>query len=96
MVIDPFPSAVFEKFGEDTSLSLVQTALNEFGAEVEINNKHLKFYRQMGIDTEIQIRYGYNVQALEKYVNTLLNTLERKFNQMVIKDKLYVMTENAV
>lgn len=69
-VVDSFANAVFEKFGEDTSLALVQTALNVFGAEVSINNKHLTFKRQIGTDTEIQIRYGYNVQVLEKYVNT--------------------------
>ncbi|MFJ7736393.1 phage tail protein [Lysinibacillus sp. NPDC097287] len=69
-VIDSFSSAIFEKFGEDNSLSLVQKALNVFGAEVQINNKHLKLYRQIGTDTEIQIRYGYNIKTLEKYVNT--------------------------
>lgn len=69
-VIDSFPNAVFEKFGEDNSLSLVQKALNVFGAEVQINNEHLKLYRQIGTETEIQIRYGYNIKTLEKYVNT--------------------------
>lgn len=69
-VIDSFGNVSFEKFGEDNSLSLVQTVLNTFGAEIKLDNKHLSFYRQIGIDTEVQIRYGYNIKWLEKNVNT--------------------------
>ena len=95
-VIDPFPSAVFEKFGEDNSLSLVQKALNTFGAEVKINNKHLKFYRQIGTDTEIQIRYGYNIKTLEKYVNTNnLSTRIRGFGKKN-EDDSYVVTAEYI
>ncbi len=91
-VIDSFSSAIFEKFGEDNALSLVQKALNVFGAEVQINNKHLKFYRQIGTDTEIQIRYGYNIKTLEKYVNTNnLSTLIRGFGKKN-EDGSYVVT----
>lgn len=91
-VIDSFSSAIFEKFGEDNALSLVQKALNVFGAEVKINNKHLKFYRQIGTETEIQIRYGYNVKTLEKYVNTNnLSTRIRGFGKKN-EDGSYVVT----
>ena len=91
-VIDSFSSAIFEKFGEDNSLSLVQKALNVFGAEVQINNKHLKFYRQIGTDTETQIRYGYNVKTLERYVNTNnLSTRIRGFGKKN-EDDSYVVT----
>lgn len=69
-IVDSFSNATFEKFGEDNSLSLIQKALNTFGAEVKINNKRLRFYRQIGTDTEVQIRYGYNVKTLERYENT--------------------------
>lgn len=95
-VIDSFSSAVFEKFGEDNSLSLVQKALNVFGAEVQINNKHLKFYRQIGTDTETQIRYRYNVKALEKYVNTNnLSTRIRGFGKKN-EDDSYVVTAEYI
>lgn len=95
-VIDSFSSAVFEKFGEDNSLSLVQKALNVFGAEVQINNKHLKFYRQIGTDTEIQIRYGYNIKTLEKYVNTNnLSTRIRGFGKKN-EDGSYVVTAEYI
>ncbi|MBU5254192.1 phage tail protein [Lysinibacillus capsici] len=95
-VIDSFPSSIFEKFGEDNSLSLVQKALDVFGAEVQINNKHLKFYRQIGTDTEIQIRYGYNIKTLEKYVNTNnLSTRIRGFGKKN-EDGSYVVTAEYI
>lgn len=95
-VIDSFSSAIFEKFGEDNSLSLVQKALNVFGAEVQINNKHLKFYRQIGTDTETQIRYGYNVKTLERYVNTNnLSTRIRGFGKKN-EDGSYVVTAEYI
>lgn len=95
-VIDSFPSAVFEKFGEDNSLSLVQKVLNVFGAEVQLNNKHLKFYRQIGTDTEIQVRYGYNVKTLEKYVNTNnLSTRIRGFGKKN-EDGSYLVTAEYI
>lgn len=95
-VIDSFASAVFEKFGEDNSLSLVQKALNVFGAEVQINNRHLKFYRQIGTDTEIQIRYGYNIKTLEKYVNT--NNLSTRIRGYGKKDEdgNYIVTAEYI
>lgn len=95
-VIDSFPSSVFEKFGEDNSLSLVQKVLNVFGAEVQINNKHLKFYRQIGTDTDIQIRYNYNVKTLEKYVNT--NNLSTRIRGFGKKDENenYIVTAEYI
>lgn len=95
-IIDSFSSAVFEKFGEDNSLSLLQKALNVFGAEVQINNKHLKFYRQIGTDTEIQIRYGYNIKTLEKYVNT--NNLSTRIRGYGKKDEdgNYIVTAEYI
>lgn len=95
-IIDSFPSSVFEKFGEDNSLSLVQKALNVFGAEVQINNKHLKFYRQIGTDTDTQIRYNYNVKTLEKYVNT--NNLSTRIRGFGKKDENenYIVTAEYI
>ncbi|WP_445479176.1 phage tail protein [Lysinibacillus irui] len=95
-IVDSFSSAVFEKFGEDNSLSLVQKALDVFGAEVQINNKHLKFYRQIGTETEIQMRYRYNIKTLEKYVNTNnLSTRIRGFGKKN-EDGSYVVTAEYI
>lgn len=69
-VIDSFPSVEFENYGNDNPLSLIQTALNRFAAEVEINGKHLKFYRQIGRKTDIQFRYKHNIKTIEKYVDS--------------------------
>lgn len=93
-IVDSFSNATFEKFGEDNSLSLVQQALNAFGAEVKINNKHLRFYRQIGIDTEVQIRYGHNVKTLEKYENTNdLSTYIRGYGKKDEEGNYAVMAE---
>lgn len=69
-VIDSFPSVTFENFGNDNSLSLIQLCLNRFGAEIEIDGKHLTFKRQIGRNTDIQFRYKHNIKTLEKYVDT--------------------------
>lgn len=69
-VIDAFGTRYFEKFGDDNSLSLIQLALNTFGAEVELDNKHLTIKAQAGRDTDIQFRFKHNVKTIEKYVNT--------------------------
>ncbi|WP_052343840.1 phage tail protein [Bacillus massiliigorillae] len=81
-VVDSFSSAVFESFGNDNSLALVQKAINVFGAEVSINKKHLKFYQQVGRDTDIQFRFKHNVKTIEKYVDTSnLSTVIKGFGK---------------
>lgn len=69
-VVDSFSSVTFENYGNDNVLSLIQTALNRFGAEVEINKKHLRFFRQIGRKTDIQFRYKHNIKTIEKYVDS--------------------------
>jgi phage minor structural protein len=67
---DSFSSAVFENFGNDNCLSLLQKALNVFGAEVEINRRHLTIRRQIGRKTDVQFRYKHNLKTIEKNVDT--------------------------
>nr|WP_255723594.1 phage tail protein [Sporosarcina sp. ACRSL] len=69
-VIDSFSSVTFENYGDDNALALIQTALNRFGAEIEINKKHLRFRRQIGRKTDIQFRYGYNIKTLDLNVDS--------------------------
>lgn len=69
-VVDPFASVTFENYGDDNALSLIQTALNRFGAEIEINKKHLRFFRNIGGKTDNQFRYGYNVKTLEMHIDS--------------------------
>lgn len=69
-VVDSFSSVTFEKYGNDNALSLIQIALNRFGAEIDINGKHLVFYREIGRDTDIQFRYKHNIKTIEKFVDS--------------------------
>ena len=91
-VIDAFSSVTFENYGDDNALSLVQIALNRFGAEVDINNKHLKFYRQIGRKTDIQFRYKHNIKTIEKFVDSSnLSTYIKGFGKQN-EDGSYVVT----
>lgn len=91
-VIDSFPSVTFENFGNDNPLSLIQLCLNRFGAEIEIDGKHLTFKRQIGRNTDIQFRYKHNIKTLEKYVDTTnLSTYIKGFGKQN-DDGSYVVT----
>ena len=91
-VIDSFSSVEFENYGNDNPLSLIQIALNRFAAEVEINGKHLKFYRQIGRETDNQFRYKHNIKTIEKYVDSSnLSTYIKGFGKQN-EDGSYVVT----
>ncbi|MBD7984399.1 phage tail protein [Sporosarcina sp. Sa2YVA2] len=91
-VVDSFPSVTFENFGDDNSLALIQTALNRFGAEVEINGKHLTFRRQIGRKTDIQFRYKHNIKTIELNVDSSnLSTYIRGYGKQN-EDGSYVVT----
>ncbi|WP_186578037.1 phage tail spike protein [Aquibacillus kalidii] len=65
-----FPSIPFEKFGEANSISLIQTALDEFGAEMEIDGSVIVVKKTIGVKTDYQIRYKHNLKTISKSVNT--------------------------
>lgn len=91
-VVDPFNSQVFEKFGDENSLILVQNAMNTFGAEVEINNKHLRIYNNKGRETDITFRYKHNVKTIDRSINTNnLSTIIKGFGKRN-EDGSYVTT----
>ncbi|MFD1203749.1 phage tail protein [Sporosarcina contaminans] len=91
-VVDPFASVEFENFGNDNALSLIQTCLNRFGAEVEINGKYLRFYRRIGRKTDIQYRYKHNIKTIEKHVDSSnLSTYIKGFGKQN-EDGSYVVT----
>lgn len=91
-VVDSFASVTFENFGNDNSLALIQNALNRFGAEIEINKKHLRFYRQIGRKTDIQFRYKHNIKTIESNVDSSnLSTYIKGFGKQN-EDGSYVVT----
>ncbi|PFB74804.1 hypothetical protein CN286_26790, partial [Bacillus anthracis] len=63
-----FPTTTFENFGDDTRSSLLQKALNRYGAEMQIDNKTktITFKNQIGVETDAQFRYGHNLRTFEE------------------------------
>ncbi|PFN11900.1 hypothetical protein COE20_08835 [Bacillus cereus] len=63
-----FAATTFENFGDDTRSSLLQKALNRYGAEMQIDNKAktVTFKNQIGKETDAQFRYGHNLKTFEE------------------------------
>lgn len=63
-----FAVTTFENFGDDTRSSLLQKALNRYGAEMQIDNKTktITFKNQIGVETDAQFRYGHNLKTFEE------------------------------
>ncbi|MEK3997915.1 phage tail protein [Bacillus sp. FSL K6-2822] len=63
-----FAVTKFENFGDDTRSSLLQKALNRYGAEIQIDNKTktVTFKNQIGVETDAQFRYGHNLKTFEE------------------------------
>ncbi|MCU5390492.1 phage tail protein [Bacillus paranthracis] len=63
-----FAATTFENFGDDTRSSLLQKALNRYGAEMQIDNKTktVTFKNQIGVETDAQFRYGHNLKTFEE------------------------------
>ncbi|WP_158738616.1 phage tail protein [Alteribacillus sp. YIM 98480] len=93
-VIDSFNSERAQNFGEDTALALVQDILNRFGAEIEIDGTHLRFYQQIGRKTDIQFRYKHNIKTIEREVDTSnLSTYIKGFGGEQNDDGTYPIEE---
>ncbi|MCP1124557.1 phage tail protein [Bacillus sp. 3103sda1] len=63
-----FSATTFENFGDDTRSSLLQTALNRYGAEmkIDIKNKTIIFKNKIGVETDAQFRYGHNLKTFDE------------------------------
>lgn len=66
-----FATTEFQNFGDKKRLVLLQTALNRYEAELEINNKTktITFKNQIGQQTDAQFRYGYNLKTFNKDID---------------------------
>lgn len=92
-IVGSFENVTFENFGDDNSLALVQTILQKFGAEMTPNGNELALYNQLGVETDFQFRYKYNLKAIEKEVDTKdLSTYIKGFG----KDGLTVEYESPM
>lgn len=69
-VVDSFTSQTFENFGADNHLSLFQTVLNRYGAEYELSGSLIIIRKTVGIESDFQFRYGYNVKSISKKIDS--------------------------
>ncbi|QJT71651.1 tail-associated endopepeptidase [Psychrobacillus phage Spoks] len=64
-------SRFIENFGEANIIVLINALCTVYECEYEIRaNKHVHFAKQIGGDYDAQYRYGHNVKALSKKVDT--------------------------
>lgn len=64
-------SRFIENFGENNIIVLINALCAVYECEYEIRaNKHVHFASQIGPDNDAQYRYGHNVKALSKKVDT--------------------------
>ncbi|PRT35359.1 phage tail protein [Bacillus wiedmannii] len=68
--IDSFYAEVFENFGKENRLSLLQKVLKRYKAEMSISGNLVKFRKRIGEDTDFQFRYGFNIKTFEIDVDT--------------------------
>ena len=68
---DVSESRMIANFGENNVVALVNALCQVYTCEFEIKrNNHIHFARKIGGDYDAQYRYGHNVQALSKDVDT--------------------------
>lgn len=70
VAIDFFPAREFENLGNDNRLALLQKGLDRFQAEFELVGNQVRFYKQIGNDTDFQFRYGHNIKAINVDIDT--------------------------
>src|SRR5690625_3560246 len=70
--IDNFPAREFENLGDDNRLALLQKGLDRFKAEMELVGSGYKprFRKMIGQDTDFQFRFGHNIKAISRDIDT--------------------------
>ena len=81
-------SKLIENFGENNVIALVNALCQVYECEYKIlPNNRVHFSKQIGRDIDFQYRYGYNVKALSKNIDT---TKLKTYIQGYGADNLYV------
>lgn len=63
-------SIIVDKFGDNTSLSLVKNIWDLIGAEFDVSGKHIFVAKQLGRVTDYQVRHKLNVKDPSKDIDT--------------------------
>ncbi len=70
VLIDSFAAREFENLGDDNRLALLSKGVDRFKAEFELVGDEVRFYKQIGRDTDFQFRFGHNIKAISVDINT--------------------------
>lgn len=69
-IVDTFPDSVrFDSFGRANRLVLLQTLLNEYGAEFTVTSKTITLRRKIGAETDAQLRHGHNLRTISEHID---------------------------
>ncbi|MDC2867557.1 phage tail protein [Bacillus sp. BP-3] len=69
-IVDSFYAQDWESFGDDNKLSLFQKVLERYEAEFTVSGNRVTIRKKIGIDTDFQFRYNYNIKTLERNVDS--------------------------
>jgi len=70
VAIDQFNARSFENLGNENRLALLQKGLERFQAEFELVGNQVRFRHQIGNDTDFQFRFGHNIKAIKRDIDT--------------------------
>ncbi|MED4447451.1 phage tail protein [Bacillus thuringiensis] len=70
IVIANVPNQVFESFGDDNVISLLNKALNIYKVEFELSGNDVIFKNQIGSKVDFQFRPKYNIKSIKENIDT--------------------------
>lgn len=69
--VDVSNQELLTNFGEDNALSLIRKACEGFQCEIKIEpNRHIKIFKEIGQDNDVQFRYKHNIKTVKRSVDT--------------------------
>lgn len=69
-IVDSFLAQDFENFGKGNRLALFQELLKRYSAEFTLSGTHITFRKKIGVNSDMQFRYNYNVKTITRSVDT--------------------------
>ncbi|MGO4887059.1 phage tail spike protein [Anaerobacillus sp. MEB173] len=69
-IADSFDVQIVFNYGENNVITLINQILEVFQCEVELQNRHLVFKKQIGRVSDFQFRYKHNLKAINKTIET--------------------------
>lgn len=69
-VIESYYSQDWDNFGDDNKLSLFQKVLERYQAEFTVSGNRVTVRKKIGVETDFQFRYNYNIKTLEREIDT--------------------------